>query len=170
MGETTDFAPQSFRLVKPLKMKLMHFGELFSLWKSWPILGQILFHATHQTLCFLCSRWLRARKFVLSDTIRMVEEATVCRQEHADANFYENPKQALGVELSTYIAQYPQLYTGFTKTGCPLFISKPGVLCTGGLECITTISGILRYHWYEMIHNFGGALKESISINKNFKR
>ena len=100
----------------------------------------------------------------------MVEEATKCRQEHVKANFYEDPRDALGVELSTYVAQYPQLYYGFAKKGYPLFISKPGLLCTGGLECITTVDGILRYHWHEMIHNFGGALRESIKRNDNFKR
>lgn len=115
-------------------------------------------------------RWLRARKFVLSDAIEMVTEATKCREKHVQPNFYENPMDALGVEVSTYVAQYPQFYCGFTKKGCPLFISKPGVLSTSGLECITTIEGILKYHWFEMIHNFGGALRESISRHYDFKR
>jgi hypothetical protein len=36
------------------------------------------------TLC----RWLRARKFDLAETIKMVEEATVVRNEPKQSNFY----------------------------------------------------------------------------------
>ena len=118
----------------------------------------------------ILSRWLRARKFDLGETLKMVEEATECRKDHFHANFYKSPKDALGVELSTYIAQYPQLYCGFTKSGYPLFISKPGMLCTSAIECITTVEGIFRYHWHEMVNSFGGALCESVKRNPNLKR
>lgn len=99
----------------------------------------------------------------------MVEEAVVCRRKHYQRNFYTAAKDALGTELSIYVAQYPQLYTGMSKRGNPLFFSKPGVLNVSGLECITTIEGILRYHWHEMINSFGGQLQKNTK-QYNLKR
>jgi hypothetical protein len=74
------------------------------------------------------------------------------------------------VEPSIYISQYPQLYCGNSKDGFPLFISKPGVLNISGIECITTIEGILRYHWYAMIHDFAARLREQKAKDPNFNR
>ena len=74
------------------------------------------------------TRWLRARKYVLEDTLKMVEEATACRMAPKMDNFYPDPNEALGCDTSTYLSQYPQLYSGFAKNGAPLFISKPGAL------------------------------------------
>jgi hypothetical protein len=108
------------------------------------------------TLC----RWLRARKFDLAETIKMVEEATVVRSEPRKCNFFpgksfsllglhfferssflsfildrptissfacffKDGRVALGCSPSLFLAHYPQLYPGFAKNGCPLFISKP---------------------------------------------
>ena len=84
----------------------------------------------------------------------MVEEATECRSKAAHHDFYPDPSDALGVEKSIYLAQYPQLYSGVSKQGCPVFISKPGVLNTTGLENITTLEGILNFHWWAMVRKF----------------
>jgi len=119
---------------------------------------------------FALCRWLRARKFELHAVIEMVEAATNMRREPAKNNFYPDPEKALGVEPSIYIAQYPQLYCGIAKEGYPLFISKPGVLNISGIECITTIEGILRYHWFAMIHDFAARLREQKSANPKFNR
>lgn len=117
----------------------------------------------------LC-RWLRARKFDVSRVISMVEEAVRVRASAFADGFYPDPKEALGVEPSIYISQYPQLYTGHAKTGCPLFISKPGVLNAEALACITTSEKLLRYHWYSMVHGFGAKLKERKDADPDFKR
>lgn len=106
----------------------------------------------------LC-RWLRARKFVLDDVVKMVEEATECRAEVKKKNFFPDPTEALGVEAYIYISQYPQLYSGHDKHGCPLFISKPGLLNVAGVNQVTTIEGILNYHWYAMMHDFADRLR-----------
>lgn len=119
---------------------------------------------------YACCRWLRARKFHLRDTIKMVEEATECRSKAAHHDFYPDPSDALGVEKSIYLAQYPQLYSGVSKQGCPVFISKPGVLNTTGLENITTLEGILNFHWWAMIHDFGDRLRSQAANDTGFKR
>jgi hypothetical protein len=110
------------------------------------------------------TRWLRARKYVYDDVIKMVEEATVCRKEPKDADFYQNPSAALGCDMALYMAQFPQIYSGFDKRGIPLFFSKPGVLNIDAVDCITTLDGILKFHWFFMVHDFGGRLRSQKRI------
>jgi hypothetical protein len=117
------------------------------------------------TLC----RWLRARKFVLEDTVKMIEEATECHKSPRENDYYANPVDALGCEVSLYFAQYPQLYSGKAKNGAPIFISKPGVLNVDAVECITTLDGILKFHWYVEIHDFGSLLRREKEKNPDFK-
>jgi len=105
------------------------------------------------------TRWLRARKFKLDQVVEMVEQATECRAVAKKDNFYPDPKETLGVETYIYISQYPQLYSGVDKNGCPVFISKPGILNVTGISCITKLNGILKYHWYAMMHDFKDRLQ-----------
>jgi len=117
----------------------------------------------------LC-RWLRARKFVYDDVIVMIEEATKTRAEAKKSNFYPNHEDSLGCGLSLYYAQYPQLYSGVSKNGAPLFISKPGILNVDAVECITTLDGIVKFHWYIMMHDFANRLREQKKNDPSFKR
>ena len=118
----------------------------------------------------LC-RWLRARKFVYDDVIQMVEEATQVRSDAKAHDFYINPVDALGCEASLFYANYPQLYSGYAKNGVPLFISKPGILSTDGMEVITTLDGIVKFHWHVMMHDFANRLRSQKAKDpENFKR
>ena len=99
---------------------------------------------------YTLTRWLRARKYNLQDTITMVEQATVCRSIPRQYNYYPDPTGALGCPPEIYLDQYPQVYSGFSKIGCPVFYSKPGQLDTDAIECVTTLDGILNYHWHVM--------------------
>lgn len=118
----------------------------------------------------LC-RWLRARKFVLEDVLKMIEEATEVRKEAKEHNFYPSAVDALGVDTSLFFAQYPQLYYGYTKLNVPIFISKPGILNVDGMECITTLDGILKFHWHIMMHDFANRLRAQKAAHpEDFKR
>jgi hypothetical protein len=108
--------------------------------------------------CWALCRWLRARKFVLDDVITMVVEATQVRMDAKAHQFYENPVEALGVDPSLFFAQYPQLYYGSTTRGVPVFISRPGILNVDGMECITTLDGMIKFHWHIMMHDFASRL------------
>lgn len=112
----------------------------------------------------LC-RWLRARKFKLDQVVEMVEQATECRAGAKKDDFYPDPKATLGVETYIYISQYPQLYSGYDKNGVPVFISKPGILNVNGISSITQFSGILKYHWYAMMHDFKNRLQAQKKAN-----
>lgn len=125
---------------------------------------------TEEGEAFALCRWLRARKFDYDEVIKMVEEATAARAEAKAMDFYTDPKLALGCDMSVYFAQYPQLYSGFAKNGCPIFISKPGVLNVDAVECITSLQGIVKFHWYIMMHDFGGRLRAQKAKDPHFKR
>ena len=84
----------------------------------------------------------------------MIEEATETRSEAKSKDFYPNPLDALGCETGLFFNQYPQLYSGVAKNGAPIFISKPGVLNVDAMECCTTLEGIVKFHWYVMMHDF----------------
>jgi hypothetical protein len=84
----------------------------------------------------------------------MIEEATETRSVAKSTGFYPNPLDALGCEPSLFFNQYPQLYSGVAKNGAPIFISKPGVLNVDAMECCTTLEGIVKFHWYVMMHDF----------------
>lgn len=105
------------------------------------------------------------------DVITMVEEATAARAEAKIKDFYPDPKEALGCDLSFYITNYPQLYTGVSKSGAPIFISKPGVLNVDAMECLTTIDGIVKFHWYAQMHDFKDRLRaQKLKDPSKFKK
>ena len=117
----------------------------------------------------LC-RWLRARKFVFTDVIQMVDEATKCQAEAKAAGYYPDPEPALGCRSDIYQAQYPQVYSGVAKNGVPVFFSKTGVLNIEAVECITTVANIVKYHWYVEIHDYAKRLRQYKAANPEFAR
>ncbi len=101
----------------------------------------------------------------------MVEEATECTAEPRKHDFYPCPTTALSVESSLYIKQYPQLYYGHARNGCPVFISQPGMINIDAISSLTCIPKIVNYHWYAMMHEFTGKLKEEKTTSHGaFKR
>ena len=115
-------------------------------------------------------RWLRARKYVFDDVMKMVEEATKVMAEPKSRNFYIDPSAALGCPEAFYNAQYPQVYSGFAKNGSPIFFSKVGVVNISAIECLTSVPAIVKYHWYVQIHDFGKRLRENKKKDPNFTR
>jgi len=116
------------------------------------------------------TRWLRARKYKLDDVIEMVEQATATRAEAREHGYYPDAAAALGVDPSVFVSQVPQLYSGFAKNGCPVFYNKPGVLNVDGLECITTLDGIIKFHWHIMQHDYVKRLLDYKEKNPAFVR
>lgn len=100
----------------------------------------------------------------------MVEEATECRADAKKSDFFPDPEKALGCPPEIFVTLYPQLYSGFSKMGCPVFYSKPGQLEIDGLECITSMEGIVNYHWYTFLHDYKNRLLEYKRQNPDFKR
>eukprot|EP00555_Chaetoceros_dichaeta_P003209 CAMPEP_0198249898 /NCGR_PEP_ID=MMETSP1447-20131203/1271_1 /TAXON_ID=420782 /ORGANISM="Chaetoceros dichaeta, Strain CCMP1751" /LENGTH=431 /DNA_ID=CAMNT_0043934631 /DNA_START=128 /DNA_END=1420 /DNA_ORIENTATION=+ len=125
-------------------------------------------HEEGEAYCL--TRWLRARKYILSDVLTMVEQATECRAAPRAEGYYPEPHAALGVDPAVYLSQYPQLYSGFSKEGCPVFYSKPGRLNIDGMECTITTKGMLDYHWHVMQHDYQNRLLGFKRDNPEFRR
>uniref|UniRef100_A0A7S1C136 CRAL-TRIO domain-containing protein n=1 Tax=Corethron hystrix TaxID=216773 RepID=A0A7S1C136_9STRA len=100
----------------------------------------------------------------------MIDTAVSLRKEAAVHSFYPNPRDALGCSASAFLSQYPQLYAGRAKIGCPLHISCPGKLNLDGLQALTTIDHMLRFQWHSMVHVFGGNLRSCAKEFEGFKR
>jgi len=56
------------------------------------------------------------------------------------------------------------------KNGCPIFISKPGVLNIDAIECVTSLDAIINYHWHVMQHDYLKRLLAYRSKNSDFVR
>jgi hypothetical protein len=130
----------------------------------------ILCFGTEESEEYALCRWLRARKFDLSKTINMVEEAMNYRAEAAKENFFPNGSRALGVEKSIYYTFYPEVFVGYTSNGFPLYITKAADASTNMLNCITSPKGITNFHWHSMMHVLGGNLRRMALSNPNFQR
>uniref|UniRef100_A0A7S3Q6Q1 CRAL-TRIO domain-containing protein n=1 Tax=Chaetoceros debilis TaxID=122233 RepID=A0A7S3Q6Q1_9STRA len=129
------------------------------------------FASAHEEVEYALCRWLRARKFILSDTIKMVKEAMECSAGARTHNFYPCPDKALCVERSLYIKNFPQVYYGHAKNGCPVYISQPGLFNAEKIMTLTNVSSIINYHWYAQMYEFSKKLDEMrLSQNGGFKR
>lgn len=125
---------------------------------------------TVETEEFALCRWLRARKFDLEKTIQMVEEAMEFRKEAAKHYFFPDGSRALGVEKSIFYALYPEVFGGYTKNGFPLFIIKACDADFSKVPCITTMTGVINFHWHSMAHVLGGQLRDRALADPSFKR
>jgi hypothetical protein len=130
----------------------------------------ILCFGTEESEEYALCRWLRARKFDLSKTIKMVEEAMNYRAEAAKEDFFPNGSKALGVEKSIYYALYPEVCVGYTKNGYPLYINRAANAAVSMLSCVTTPKGITNFHWHSMVHVLGDKLRRRALSDPSFKR
>lgn len=101
----------------------------------------------------------------------MVEEATQCTSEPRRHNFYPSPTEALGCDASLYTQQYPQVYFGHAKNGCPVFYSKPARMEIKAVESLTSLANIINFHWNAMMHDLVRKFKDQyVSSDGKFKR
>ena len=89
----------------------------------------------------------------------MVEEATECRKEPGEHNFYPDPEEALGVDPFVYIQQFPSFTPAMPNPAA--LSSSPSQGSVDRMECITTLDGIYRYHWHVMMHDYANRLVEN---------
>jgi hypothetical protein len=99
----------------------------------------------------LC-RWLRARKFDVEKTKEMIREAAEKRAEPQRHAYWRDASEALGIPPSVYVSMFPQVYCGFAKNGCPVFVSRPAVINVDEMNTCLSLDNIVRFHWSEMEH------------------
>jgi len=98
----------------------------------------------------LC-RFLRARKFNVDDTVKMILNCRSRRlEDHVSECIRDGAEKCLGCPVEVYKTFYPEYYIGFDKHRRVLMIQQAGRLNTTALDCLTSHDRILRYHWYNL--------------------
>ena len=136
-----------------------------------PIYNEIVrsFSVVEKEAYSLC-RWLRARKFDVDQVFELLEGA---KQQYEDAkkhDFYPNLEEALGFSREVFLSQYPEVYCGNARNGCPVMYMKLGSVQPEGIKCLLSIENADRFYWNTMKHVYTDRLEEGRRINPNFVR
>jgi hypothetical protein len=136
-----------------------------------PIYNEIVrsFSAVEKEAYSLC-RWLRARKFDVDAVFELLDGA---RQQYELAkkhDFYPNLEESLGFSRAVFLSQYPEVFCGNARNGCPVMYMKLGSIQPEGIKCLLLLNEADRYFWNGMMHNYTDRLEEGRRINTNFVR
>ena len=100
-----------------------------------PIYNQIVrsFSSVEREAYALC-RFLRARQFDVEKVFGLLDEA---REHYAAArehDFYPDLERALGFSRAVFMSQYPAVFSGNAKNGCPVMYFRLGLIQPEGLR------------------------------------
>jgi CRAL/TRIO domain len=101
----------------------------------------------------LC-RSLRARDFKVEDTMKMLEESVVHWKEMEENDFYPTIEDAVVCPGSVFLTQYPYLFSGKAKNGCPISYQMMGRIRAEGIECVTALDRVKCYAVHSVMHQF----------------
>ncbi len=98
---------------------------------------------------FAC-RVLRARKFVVDDSIKLVTETNAWRKSvDVDALRGKDPFDVLGCSEDELFSFYPKAYFhGADKEGRPIYVERGGIADAPSLFAITDEDKLVEYHVY----------------------
>jgi hypothetical protein len=136
-----------------------------------PIYNEIVrsFSPVEKEAYSLC-RWLRARKFDVDAVFELLDEARQHYEIAKKHNFYPNLEESLGFSRATFLSQYPEIYCGNARNGCPVMYMKLGSIQPEGIKCLLSVEEADRYFWNNMMHHYTDRLEEGRHINPNFLR
>ena len=158
-GELTDIELEAVKLFQS------------ELQKRDPIYYQIVrsFSAIEKEAYALC-RFLRARKFDVEKVFELLDEAKKHYTNAKQNDFYPDLEQSLGVSRPVFLSQYPAVFAGNAKNGCPVMYLKVGDIQPPGIKCIVTFDKVDCFFWNDIMYSLVGALKEGRRINPQFSR
>ena len=111
----------------------------------------------------LC-RYLRARKFNVDAAALMISQSIARRdQDKPELIIAEGPEACLDCPERAFIKFYPHYYRGYDRSGRPILYDKVGQMNLQGVKCVTTLEGMVRYHWTTMLKNLADRYKEASS-------
>lgn len=117
----------------------------------------------------LC-RWLRARKFDVDAVFELLDEAKPHYIEAKKHDFYPNLEESLGFSRAVFLSQYPEVFCGSARNGCPVMYMKLGGIQPEGIKCLVSIKDADKFFWNGMKHCYPGCIEEGRRVNPNFVR
>lgn len=127
------------------------------------------FHSVEEEPYALC-RFLRARKFDVDAVMEMVEQGVEIWKEGKKHNFFPDANVAVGNPISVLRTQYPVVYSGIAKNGCPVSYFKAGQISVEGVECVTTLEKLTNLGWHQMIYTFPKQIAKAQKIDSDIVR
>mmetsp|Transcript_32706 Transcript_32706/g.68793 ORF Transcript_32706/g.68793 Transcript_32706/m.68793 type:complete len:469 (-) Transcript_32706:1998-3404(-) len=136
-----------------------------------PIYNQIVsaLSAAEKEAYALC-RFLRARKFDVAKVFELLDEAKEHYAVARENDFYPDLEKALGFSRPIFLSQYPAVFSGSAKNGCPVMYLKIGEIQPEGIKCIISLDKVDRFFWNDITYAFIGILKEGRRLNPQFVR
>mmetsp|Transcript_59884 Transcript_59884/g.177514 ORF Transcript_59884/g.177514 Transcript_59884/m.177514 type:complete len:614 (-) Transcript_59884:1123-2964(-) len=136
-----------------------------------PVYHEIVhgFHVVEEEAFALC-RYLRARKFQPEQVFTLLDEGKDLWREAKKNDFYPNMEEAIGVNRSLFTSQYPFVYHGKARNGCPVAYLQCGGLQSEGVLCVTSMNKVPRYFWNSFMFDFIDQLQMCKEADKNFMR
>ena len=101
----------------------------------------------------LC-RFLRARQFRLEETMKMMDKDVVNWKIIEENDFYPTFEDAVGCPGSVFLTQFPVLFSGKAKNGCPLNYLMLGRARMEGVECVTNVDRVKCYTVHTIMYQF----------------
>mmetsp|Transcript_26398 Transcript_26398/g.42921 ORF Transcript_26398/g.42921 Transcript_26398/m.42921 type:complete len:612 (-) Transcript_26398:1278-3113(-) len=117
----------------------------------------------------LC-RWLRSRKFDVDAVFELLNEAKEHYEKAKKHNFYPNLEDSLGFARDVFLSQYPEVYCGNARNGCPVMYMRLGSIQPEGIKCLLSIEDAEQVYWNGMKYGYTDRLEEGRRINPAFVR
>lgn len=78
--------------------------------------------------------------------------------------------KAVSAPVAVLLSQYPFLYVGSAKNGCPVGYFRAGETSVEGIECVTELDNLTSLLWHITMFQFPGQVARAQEINPNVVR
>ena len=108
-------------------------------------------------------RFMRARKFVISHALAMMEgNLDTWKQGHAN-NFFPNLETTLGCPPSVLCTQLTYFHHGIARNGSIVYYFRAGSVSLEALDCLTNLDNFIGYIWHQFVHAFKDSVAKAQS-------